>query len=144
MASCLVGQCTSQQLPPDAVDCVAGRCVAGFNCDASEVTCKVALPACEKGGYVPAVNAAGTCFTGGCVPAAQCTRVTACSACGSGLECVIYQTQMGNQFHCVSRPAECKNSSACDCLGRTACTGSFRTCTELSGQPGIVCSCPNC
>jgi hypothetical protein len=140
--ACIQSQCQAKQLPPNAVACVAGRCVAGFNCDASKVTCKIGITACDPG-YVQAINAAGTCYQGGCVPATQCKSVTGCSACGPGQGCVIYETQLGPETHCVTMPSSCKSVS-CDCLGPSTCTGAFRTCSNLSGQMGIACSCPNC
>jgi hypothetical protein len=140
---CLQSQCAALQLPADGLACAAGRCVAGFACDDTHVTCRISVPTCAAG-QVPGVTASGTCYTGSCVPAAQCTTVSGCDACGPGEACVLYQTQMGNQYHCVSVPAACTRNQTCDCLGPSVCTGSYRSCTELSGQRAVMCTCPNC
>jgi hypothetical protein len=140
---CLQSHCSALQLPTDGLACAAGRCVAGFPCDDTHVTCKISVPMCAAG-QVPGVTASGTCYTGSCVPAAQCTTVSGCDACGPSEACVIYQTQLGNQYHCVSVPAACTRDQTCDCLGPSVCTGAFRSCTELSGQRAVMCTCPNC
>jgi hypothetical protein len=140
---CLQSHCSALQLPADGLACAAGRCVAGFLCDDTHVTCKISVPMCAAG-QVPGVTASGTCYTGSCVPAAQCTTVAGCDACGPSAACVIYQTQLGNQYHCVSVPAACTRDQTCDCLGPSVCTGTFRSCTELSGQRAVMCTCPNC
>lgn len=139
MRECIQSVCSAMQLPPNELACVAGRCVAGFNCDASRVVCLMAKPICVNG-LVPAVNAAGTCYTGGCVAATQCTRVTSCADCGGPQSCVIYQMPGGNQFHCVTAPPACQSDFTCGCLGPTVCTGTHRTCGNLSGQRGVTCS----
>jgi hypothetical protein len=141
-AICVVGRCTQLGLPNDAVDCVAGRCVAGFDCDATKVTCKVAIPACPAG-ETPIV--AGSCYTGQCAPAAECRVVDGCQVCSAaGLACVVYETQMGNQAHCVTIPAACNGDATCACLGQTACIAPYRACANFSGVKGISCGCPNC
>ena len=124
--------------------CVAGRCVAGFACDASKVTCKIAVPDCQAGD-VPAVDASGNCYTGACVPAAECASVTSCASCTrTDQACVSYATLGGNHNHCVTIPAACGGSVTCDCLGPTSCVGSNRVCGMLSGVKGIGCACPAC
>ena len=143
---CIQSQCDARQLPRGAAAaCVAGRCVAGFACDTSPVTCRMAPPSCPAG-EVPSVNDAGTCYTGACAPASQCTTVTDCNACSgrTAETCVVYQTQRGNQFHCVSVPPACGGNDGCDCLGPTTCVAPYRACTNFSGVKGISCSCPNC
>jgi hypothetical protein len=140
---CLQSHCSALHLPADAVACVAGRCVAGFACDDARVTCRIAVPNCSQG-QVPGVTESGECYTGSCVPAAQCTSVAGCSACAPGEACVLYQTQLGNQYHCVSIPASCNKDQSCDCLGPSVCTGSFSSCSNLSGQRAVMCSCPTC
>jgi hypothetical protein len=77
---CIQSRCAALQLPQGAVDCVAGRCVAGFACDPSQVTCRVAPPSCAAG-EIPSINASGNCYTGACVPASECTGVAGCGAC---------------------------------------------------------------
>jgi hypothetical protein len=91
------------------------------------------------------VNDAGTCYTGACAPATECTMLPNCDACmGADPMCVIYQTQRGNQFHCVSLPPACGARASCDCLGPTTCVAPYRTCADLSGVRGITCSCLTC
>jgi hypothetical protein len=141
---CIQSQCDARQLPRGAVACVAGRCVAGFACDTSQVTCRIAPPNCPAG-EVPSVTDAGTCYTGACAPATQCTLLPSCDACtGADPICVVYQTQRGNQFHCVSIPPACGARTTCDCLGPTTCVAPYRSCADLSGRKGITCSCLNC
>ena len=143
---CIQSQCDARQLPRGAVACIAGRCVAGFTCDASRVTCRIAPPTCPAG-EVPSVNDAGTCYTGACAPASQCTTLTDCTACNGGTAqmCVVYQTDLaGNQSHCVSVPPACGANTGCDCLGPTTCVAPYRACTNFSGRVGISCSCPTC
>jgi hypothetical protein len=141
-AVCVVGRCTQLGLSNDAVDCVAGRCVAGFDCDATKVTCKVAIPACPAG-ETPIVT--GSCYTGQCAPVAECRVVGDCQVCSAaGLSCVVYETQMGNQAHCVTIPVACNGDATCACLGQTACITPYRACANFSGVKGITCGCPNC
>ncbi len=142
---CIQSKCAQQQLPlgtPAA--CVAGRCIAGFNCDDSRVSCDIATPNCDDG-QVPAINAAGTCYAGGCVPASQCKTVSSCNVCGgTAPACVTYQTQMGNQHHCVTIPTACGGDATCGCLGPTSCVSPYLSCTNYSGNRGVSCGCPNC
>ena len=91
------------------------------------------------------MNDAGTCYTGACAPATECTTLTDCAACTRSAEmCVVYQTQLGNQYHCVSVPPACGANIFCECLGPTTCVAPYRACSNLSGPRGITCSCPNC
>ncbi|HXU06454.1 MAG TPA: hypothetical protein VN903_36110 [Polyangia bacterium] len=140
---CKQNQCSARQLGSATVDCVAGRCVAGFACDTTKVICKVATPSCPAG-EVPTVNESGTCYTGACAPASECTSVASCEACtppNSG--CVDYATQMGTQHHCVTFPSGCSTVD-CACLGAGSCVAPYRACANYSGIRGISCSCPNC
>ena len=141
---CIQSQCDARQLPRGAVACVAGRCVAGFDCDTTKVTCRRAAPTCPAG-EVPTVDDAGTCYSGACAPATQCTLLPDCAAC-TGVDpfCVSYQTQRGAQFHCVTVPPACSARTGCECLGPTTCIAPYRSCGDLSGPRGITCSCPNC
>ena len=143
-AICKQNQCEALHLPPGAVDCVAGRCVAGFACDAAKVTCKIAVPSCQAGD-VPSIDESGNCYTGFCVPAAECTSVTSCASCiRTDQGCVSYATLGGNHNHCVTIPPACGGSATCDCLGPTSCVGSHRACGNLSGVKGVGCACPGC
>ena len=141
---CLQSKCSAQSLPPNAVACVAGRCVAGFNCDDSEVTCRVATPICPDG-QVPGVNADGTCYTGGCVPTTQCRSVASCNVCGSSQACVTNQSRGRNEHHCVTVPAGC-SSANCSCLGDSVCLSPYSSCDNNSsgGVKGVTCGCPTC
>jgi hypothetical protein len=141
---CNQNQCGARQLRQGAVDCVVGRCVAGFACDASQVTCRVAPPSCPAG-EVPSIDQAGNCYTGACAPASECTTVTGCGVClvPDGA-CVSYQTRLGTQNHCVTIPPECGGNAGCDCLGSGSCLPPYGSCGDYSGIRGIFCSCPNC
>ena len=141
---CTQNQCETRQLRQGAVDCVVGRCVAGFACDASQVTCRVAPPSCPAG-EVPSINQAGNCYSGACAPVAGCTTVMGCGVClvPDGA-CVSYETQLGTQNHCVTIPPECAGNAGCDCLGLGSCLPPYGSCANYSGIRGIYCSCPNC
>ena len=142
-AICTKTDCQARQLPQGAVACVAGRCVAGFACDASKVTCKIAVPACPAG-EVPSVDDAGTCYTGACAPATECTSVTSCASCtGTDQACVSYSALGGNHHHCVTMPPACGGSATCDCL-EASCVAPYRACGALSGVKGVGCACPGC
>jgi hypothetical protein len=139
---CVQDKCSEQQLPAGAVACIAGRCVAGFDCDANKVTCKVQAPVCPAG-QIPAVK--GTCYAGGCVPTTECTSVTSCADCITATTaCAGYQTKAGNQAHCVTIPAACGGNASCACMGPTVCVGPFTICTDFSGLKGVSCGCPTC
>jgi hypothetical protein len=143
-AICKQNQCEALHLPPAAVACVAGRCVAGFACDASKVICKIAVPNCQAGD-VPSVDESGSCYTGDCVPAAECKSVTGCASCTKPDQaCVSYATLTGNHHHCVTMPPACGGSANCDCLGPTTCVAPYRACGNLSGVKGVGCACPSC
>jgi hypothetical protein len=122
---------------------VAGRCVAGFACDATQVLCKVAAPSCPAG-EVPVINEAGTCYVGTCAPATECKTVSGCGSCTGNDACVSYQTQLGVQNHCVTIPPECGGGATCSCFGAASCVSPYRSCQEYSGIRGVLCSCPNC
>jgi len=138
--ACLVSKCEAQQLPKDKVACIAGRCVAGFDCDSSKVTCKVLPPVCEAG-LIPAVK--GDCYAGGCVPVTECTNVKSCADCGK-FPCADYATRLGPEAHCVTVPSGCGDNATCACLGPTVCTKPFSSCGDLSGVRGVSCTCPTC
>jgi len=141
---CKQNQCPARQLGTGTVDCVAGRCVAGFACDATQVICKVAAPVCPAG-EVPVINDAGNCYVGTCAPATECKTVSGCGSCtGANDACVSYETQLGIQHHCVAIPPECGGSASCSCFGAATCLSPYRSCREYSGLRGVYCSCPNC
>lgn len=140
---CVQSKCNQEMLPSGAVDCVAGRCVAGFNCDASTVVCGGPTPSCAPG-EVPTVNPSGTCYSGGCVPATQCKRVTSCADCSADQACVNNVTFQGNQAHCVTIPTTCQGTATCACLGASSCVSPYTICADFSGLKGIACGCPSC
>ena len=138
---CIQSKCAELQLSNSAAACVAGHCVAGFDCDASKVTCRIAPPTCI-GGEVPAIK--GLCYTGACVPASECLNVPSCAACGPNQACAAYQTQRGVEYHCVPVPETCHGSAGCECMGPSTCISPYMSCTNFSGVRGFSCSCPNC
>jgi len=141
---CKQNQCPARQLGTGTVDCVAGRCVAGFACDATQVICKVAAPVCPAG-EVPVINDAGNCYVGTCAPATECKTVSGCGSCtGANDACVSYETQLGIQHHCVAIPPECGGGASCSCFGAATCLSPYRSCREYSGPRGVYCSCPTC
>ncbi|MBK7580742.1 MAG: hypothetical protein IPI67_11100 [Myxococcales bacterium] len=139
---CIQDKCGELGVTPTA-SCQAGRCVAGFNCDPSKVTCKSLTPTCNPG-EIPLINAAGNCWQGGCVPANECKAVKACSDCTGNLVCASWVTQLGTQHHCVDVPKSCGTDFTCGCMGPSVCTSPYLSCQDYSGQKGVSCSCPNC
>jgi hypothetical protein len=138
--ACLQNKCEALQLPKSKMACVAGRCVAGFDCDSSMVTCKLLPPTCEAG-FVPGVK--DSCYSGSCVPVTECVNVKSCMDCGK-FPCASYATRSGPEIHCVSGPAACNDDATCACLGPTVCTDPYSSCANFSGQRGVFCSCPTC
>lgn len=137
---CKVDRCTELGLKEAA--CVAGRCVAQVSCDDSGVLCLRPTPVCPSG-ELPIVS--GACWQGGCTPATQCASVKDCSACsGENVACASYQTQLGQEHHCVKIPESCGADATCGCLGPTTCVGGFNVCSENSGSHGVSCECPAC
>jgi hypothetical protein len=139
--ACTVGKCTELGVSPTSVDCVAGRCVKGYDCDTTKLTCRVAEPACQPGEVPQMLD---QCYTGACVPASQCSFVPECGKCAAGDACASYVTQLGPLRHCVSIPAACGGAASCSCLGPTTCLQPFGMCSEFSGILGVSCECPVC
>jgi hypothetical protein len=141
---CIQSACAARQLPSGAVACVAGKCVAGFACDATKITCKIATPACPAG-EVPVVNASGNCYVGTCAPETECKTVSSCAVCnGTNVACVSYGAQLGAEYHCVTIPPECGANGGCTCLGVASCPAPYSACTDYSGIRGVSCTCPSC
>ncbi|MCA9628994.1 MAG: hypothetical protein KC766_15045, partial [Myxococcales bacterium] len=139
-ATCAVDQCNRAGISEP--QCVAGRCVAGYECDASKVTCAQPTPQCPAG-EVAAVQ--GGCWTGTCVPAVECRSVTQCNDCtGGNTACAAYETQLGPENHCVEIPAVCKGAATCECMGPSVCVQGFDLCEDFSGIRGVRCGCPTC
>lgn len=141
-AACSIDQCAAHDVK--APSCRAGRCVAGFNCDASQALCFSLPPTCAAG-QVPSV--VGSCW-GGCVDATQCLGVQSCAECtGVNTTCVKYDLQGGDtsvSSHCVTVPKGCEGSPTCSCMGSSVCATPYVACGDFSGIKGMGCSCPNC
>ncbi|MEO5768270.1 MAG: hypothetical protein ABIS92_07945 [Polyangia bacterium] len=140
---CLQTKCAQQELPPGRIDCVAGRCVAGFACDTSAVVCGQVAPPCPVGS-VPTVSANGNCFSGNCAAATQCLSVDSCASCGDGNQaCVTERPRDGvTSRHCVTIPTVCQGTATCGCFGPSTCVSPNTSCTNLSGVKGVSCSHP--
>ncbi len=137
---CNVDECSRQGVKEP--QCIAGRCVTGYECDARNVACAAPTPACPDG-QVPAVS--GGCWTGGCVPAIECLSVTQCGDCfGANVACTTYETQLGPEYHCVEIPEGCAGAATCECMGPSVCVQGFNACQDLSGIKGVACGCPAC
>lgn len=139
---CIVDMCTSLGVTQANVACAAGSCVAGIPC-ASTTICNSKPPVCDPG-KVPSIK--DNCW-GPCVPATECAGVSGCSDCTGPLQtCVTIETQTGDgpESHCVSIPKGCEGNPTCECMGDSVCASPFDTCTDFSGQKGMLCSCPNC
>ena len=99
----------------------------------------------EEIGEPTAIDDAGNCYLGTCAPESECAAVAGCGSCaGAGEACVTYETQLGNQHHCVAIPPECNGAATCGCLGAASCLSPYRSCQEYSGIKGVICSCPTC
>ena len=138
-ATCLQPHCDAVGIGSGDVACVAGRCVAGFDC-ASEVFCNGLPPDCTAG-WVPSVS--NGCW-GTCVPATECLSVPSCSDCAADSTCALYVNMTGPEPHCVSIPDECANLPVCACLGSSVCRDLNWQCSDLSGIRGVSCGCPDC
>ena len=139
--ACKQNQCASLGLAAPQAACIAGRCVAGFECDSSKVLCKSVPPTCPAG-QVPLVQ--GSCWQGACVAANECASVKDCSACTGGLICAEFVQRGGPAVHCYDVPKECNGNYGCSCAGAGVCSGPGLTCGDLSGLMGIACSCSAC
>ncbi|HKQ68991.1 MAG TPA: hypothetical protein VJT73_06620 [Polyangiaceae bacterium] len=140
-ALCKQSKCEELGLAGGKASCVAGRCVAGFECDGTKVTCDMGPPKCQ-GGQVPLVS--GGCYQGSCVPAVECASVSNCAVCAGRTTCAVFVQRSGSLRHCVDVPPACGGDSTCTCTGKSVCTGIFSRCTNFSGVRGFVCGCPTC
>ena len=139
--ACVMSMCSQWGGGIDQPRCAAGRCILGFDCDASTVTCNRAPPACPAG-QVPRV--VGGCF-GECVEARQCRSVASCAACGRGDLCVRY-VRAGAGVHCVAPPSSCAGGPVtCACAAAAVCVAPYRICTGAVPMGGpLSCECPTC
>ncbi|MCE7893496.1 MAG: hypothetical protein DYH12_27970 [Sorangiineae bacterium PRO1] len=142
--ACKQNSCEAHGVTGGKARCVAGQCIVGYACQPTQVFCNALPPTCPKG-EVPSVL--GGCW-GPCVPAVQCAGVSSCTQCTGALTtCVAYDLQggdVGGGAHCVAIPKGCEGTPTCSCMGASACHSPYSACTDLSGVPGMSCSCPNC
>jgi hypothetical protein len=136
--SCLMTTC-AQYGGIDRPRCLAGRCIVGFACDTSDVTCKRAPPVCPAG-QTPLVVGTGAqkCY-GECVDAEQCAAVPACSACAPDDLCV-HTPAIEEATHCVPWPQACAGPASCSCAS-AACVAPFASCADAEpGTSGVICT----
>ena len=127
--SCTQLMCAKLGFNVDAVLCAAHRCVAGFNCDHSQVLCASLEPSCGSG-MTPSVS--GSCW-GACVPATECAYVYECTQCTKPDQvCVDISMGPSDHRYCVEVPDECGTTPTCACMGDSVCGGL--PCVELSGE----------
>jgi hypothetical protein len=129
---CLIPKCTSLGDPVPVIECQAGRCVTGFDCDHNLVVCLAPEPVCPAG---ETASVAGACW-GHCVPSAECSYVSDCAQCTAGTQvCVHVSVGPTERLHCVDLPPECSNGPGCACMGTSVCGGL--PCVEANGE--ILC-----
>jgi hypothetical protein len=126
---CAMLMCAQLGFNADAVMCAAHRCVAGFNCDHSQVACLSPEPSCGAG-KTAAVK--GMCW-GECVPASECAFVSECSQCTKpGQVCAAISMGPVEHRYCIEVPEECGNTPTCACMGASVCGGL--PCELLNGE----------
>lgn len=136
-ANCFQSECSAQGRPEKAaIACVAGRCVAGFDCNWALTTCDAAPPNCGEGSTASVVDG---CY-GACVLTTECNSVGSCDQCDGGLACV-QEAGFGTTSHCVT-DAPC-DVDDCACLGPSVCDEGTDVCVE-GGDEVIVCECITC
>lgn len=143
LADCLQDACSAMGVTSGKAACVLGSCVVGFDCDGSKVLCNALPPLCEPGSTPSVV---GGCW-GQCVPVTECMSVASCLDCQGPLTtCVTIDLQGAESapHHCVTLPKGCEGDPTCSCIGSSVCPSPYTACSDLSGVPGVVCSCPNC
>jgi hypothetical protein len=142
--ACVMPSC-SQYGGLDHAKCMAGRCVLGFDCDASNVACKRLPPVCPAGQAPQIVGQGASRCYGECVDARQCLSVPSCSVCAAKDLCVKYILPMQVQaVHCVPTPTNCAANPTCACVQSAVCVGAYQMCTGYNSAPTIQCSCMNC
>jgi hypothetical protein len=140
--NCVMPSC-SQYGGLDRARCMAGRCVLGFDCDTTNVTCKKLPPVCPPGETPRVVgDGAARCY-GECVDARQCLSVPTCAVCAPKDLCVRYSPST-QPLHCVPIPAGCANNTSCGCVAPAICVGAYHSCQGGSLLSTIMCGCPNC
>jgi hypothetical protein len=124
----------------DEAVCRLGQCIVErLDCDASQVICLVAPPACGPG-TVPGVN--GDCWSGECVPGEICNVVPNCDFCPATWMCVSKIAFGPQSITCEPIPADCPGEPDCECAG-AVCTDGFTFCSDPGGD-AIDCECINC
>jgi hypothetical protein len=136
---CIQDKCNELGSANKTAECIAGRCVMGFDCTTT-VICATAPPTCGPG-TVPLI-AAG-CYEGSCVPADECASVKSCADCTGSLACANYGGFVP-KAHCVEIPTVCGSDASCACMGPSVCISPFDSCNDLSGPKGVSCGCPTC
>ena len=131
-AICTTDSCTANQIQPNEVTCVFGRCVIARSCNTARVTCRADPVECPSG----TVHSVQDSCWGPCLPPAECLDVTDCSSCGAGAACV-RNIEFAITTTCVAPAADCHAGNYCGCLV---------TCPVLCGETdaGVNCSCPGC
>jgi hypothetical protein len=140
--ACVMPSC-SQYGGLDRATCKAGRCVLGFDCDASNVVCKRLPPVCPAGQAPQIVGQGASRCYGECVDSRQCSSVPNCSVCGVKDLCVKYSSSL-QTLHCVPIPPSCASNAGCACLQPIVCVGAYGSCQGAAQPPTITCGCPNC
>jgi len=140
LSECLIPHCQSLEFGDlQNAQCRVGRCVAGFTCDHTEVTCESVPPNCPPG---ETPSALGDCW-GKCVATTECESVGSCDQCDTNSEqCVRQDTQLGAVYHCVDKPEACDDNPSCACMGASVCLAPYDTCNDTA--LGITCSCLTC
>jgi hypothetical protein len=124
----------------DEAVCRLGQCIVErLDCDATQVICLVAPPACGPG-TVPGVN--GDCWSGECVPGEICNVVPSCDYCPATWMCVSKIAFGPQSITCEPIPADCPGEPDCECAG-AVCTDGFTFCSDPGGD-AIDCECINC
>ncbi len=116
-----------------AARCLDGRCVLD-TARCRSALCNAIPPECPPG-RVPALDAAGTCWSGSCVLPTDCGALP-CDQCGANDVC--WQSQASGEIaRCYPRPAACADGVTCGCIGpeaSAACQGGCDTSAE-----GLLC-----
>lgn len=142
LAACTQNACEMNGASTETVQCVAGRCVAGIPCT-GQVFCNAIPPECGPGQTPAILNG---CW-GGCVPVTECASVPSCDECdGTLMTCVSIDHSGGDggSQHCVDIPKGCEGTPDCACMGQNVCVSPTSDCQDLSGLPGVACSCNAC
>lgn len=140
LAICEVPSCEALGVPDPEVQCLAGTCIAGFDCY-SLVECAQPPPPCPSG-FVPART--NGCW-GGCVPATECAAVNSCDDCDLSSQVCVQFIAFAGTVTCLPIPETCSGGGDCACAGSTYCTDPYDFCTDGGTGSGVVtCECTAC